>query len=178
MRNFTVLLTLSLTLLCFSTTSESKSSCTKHLNKLHLIQAKQRLGHSLPRSNTLNQQEAKTRNLWWQCENSPAKNKKSPKKYLAKTKNKKQAIQQTTLKHNSSLLTHKYQRQKSNTPFKSSSAIVIKEKFAGKKKYAWLKYYRQPDQCIKPKTLAIFAFCVEDRQTQQGYFEKIYQHHQ
>lgn len=166
MRKLILWLTVLIILLCFSTSSYSKEACKKHLNKLHLIQAKQRQGHSFDRSNTLNQQESKARDKWWQCEKRPTIRKKKAKKKKPKKKSSQVKVKKTKTKT----------KTKINAPiFRSSGAIYIKEKFQGKKKYAWLDYYQQPKKCKKPKTLSIFADCAEDRQAQQSRFDKSYQ---
>jgi len=166
MHNLILSLTVLITLLCFSTSSYSKASCKKYLNKLHLIQAKQRQGHSLERSNTLNQQESKARDKWWQCEKRPSSVKKKSRKKKSKIKSKKYSNKAKVKKTHFTV----------NAPtFRSSSPIHIKEKFQGKKKYAWLDYYQQPKKCKKPKKLSVFALCTEDRQAQQLKFEQGYQ---
>ena len=169
MRELTLWSIVLVLLLCFSTSSYGKASCKKYLNKLHLIQAKQRQGHSLNRSNTLNQQESKARDKWWKCEKRPSTRKnKSKKNKLKKKKAKgKSKYKNTKMKKTQNL---------TNAPiFSSSSAINVKEKFEGKKKYAWLDYYQQPEKCKKPKKLSVFAYCAEDRQAQQHSFDRSYQ---
>jgi len=156
-------LLLQITLLFISTNSYSKNACEKQLNKLHKIQVKQRQGHSLKRSNTLNEQEHNARKKWWQCKTSPTKaikkNNKSKSKTIVKTK-------QTAIK--------KYQPMYKAPNFKSSGAISVKEKYKGKKNYAWLSYYQQPKECKRPKKLSVFVRCTEDRQAQQLKFEQSY----
>ena len=170
MRIFTLCLGLLFILLCFSTGSYSKEACKKQLNKLHHIQAKQREGHSFKRSNTLNDQERKARKNWWQCKKSPTK-KRSKKKVKKKKKPRQIKLRKTIY---SSL--DKSPAKKVKAPeFRSSGVISIKEKFQGKKKYAWLEYYQQPEKCKRPKNLSMFAYCSEDRQMQQLNFEQSYQ---
>ena len=62
------------------------------------------------------------------------------------------------------------------TTFNQTSAIVIKSKYQGKKKFAWLAFYQQPTQCKRPKSMAVFAYCSENKLQQQSEFEKSYRH--
>jgi len=63
---------------------------------------------------------------------------------------------------------------KAGTPFKTSHAIVLKSKYQGDKKRAWLAFYQQPKRCQQPKSLQVFALCSEDKQTQRISFEQKY----
>jgi hypothetical protein len=49
----------------------------------------------------------------------------------------------------------------------------MKSRYEGKQRQAWLKYYQQPKQCMRPKTINQFAICVENRRLQQLSFEKL-----
>jgi hypothetical protein len=60
------------------------------------------------------------------------------------------------------------------SPFKTNKTIVIKSKYQGNKKQAWIKFYQQPSQCNRPKSLAVFASCSEDKQAQRINFEQEY----
>ena len=149
----------------FSSVAEAKKRCKPLLEKLHNVQALQRSGHSAQRGLSLRAREDKARNNWWQCENGRGKKKKKSKQ---KTKKKSES---KTVNSNTQLMRKKIT---AGTPFKTSNAIVIKSKYQGEKKQAWLKYYQQPNKCLRPKSLPVFAFCSEDKQTQRVVFEQRY----
>jgi len=144
----------------FSPVAAAKKRCKPLLEKLHNIQALQRSGYSAKRGLSLRGREDKARDKWWQCENGSGKTKQK-----AKTK-RKRVIYNTEPKR------VKSKKINAGTPFKTSNAIVIKSKYQGKKKQAWLKYYQQPNKCIRPKSLPVFAFCSENKQIQRADFEK------
>ena len=60
------------------------------------------------------------------------------------------------------------------TTFNQDSAIVIKSKYQGNKKLAWLQFYQQPIKCQRPKNINMFAFCSEDKIQQRDAFEQQY----
>ena len=64
----------------------SKNKCQKYLNKVRSIQAQQRKGYTAQQGNKLRKKEAKARDKWWKCKNSPSK--KVKKKAKKKSKNK------------------------------------------------------------------------------------------
>ncbi|MCJ8318981.1 MAG: hypothetical protein MJK12_05065 [Colwellia sp.] len=161
MRPLPLWLILPITLLFISINSYGKNICEKQLNKLHKIQIKQRQGHSLKRSNTLNAQEHKARKQWWECTTSPSKTTKKRTKSKSKKKTTQSAV-------------NVYKVKAKVPSFKSSGAIIVKEKYKGKKNFAWLNYYQQPEACKRPKKLSVFARCTEDRQAQQLKFEQTY----
>ena len=150
-------------LLFFTSTCEAKKRCKPLLEKLHNIQALQRSGYSSQRGTSLRAREDKAREKWWQCEQGQSKNKKRSK---GKSKShdyssaKKQAKQKKIL---------------AGTPFKTNNSVVVKSKYHGQKKQAWIKFYKQPTQCSRPKSLAIFASCSEDKQAQRLHFEQVYE---
>ncbi len=148
----------------FSPTAASKKRCKPLLEKLHNIQALQRSGYSAKRGASLRGREDKARERWWQCENGRGKIKKE-------TKNKKVSEKANYQAKTKSVKSKKIQ---AGTPFKTSNAIVIKSKYQGNKKQAWLKYYQQPSKCVLPKSLSVFAFCSENKQIQRTDFEKQY----
>jgi len=63
---------------------------------------------------------------------------------------------------------------KNMTTFNQDSAIVIKSKYQGNKKLAWLQFYQQPIKCQRPKNINMFAFCSEDKLQQRNAFEQQY----
>lgn len=148
----------------FSPVAAAKKRCKPLLEKLHNIQAMQRNGYSAKRGLSLRDREDKARNNWWQCENGKGKAKK-------KTKTKRKS---KVASHNTKSKRVKSKKIKASTPFKTSNAIVIKSKYQGEKKQAWLKYYQQPNKCMRPKSLPEFAFCSENKQTQRADFEILY----
>ncbi|NQY88375.1 MAG: hypothetical protein HRT51_11645 [Colwellia sp.] len=153
-------------LFLFTPTSEAKKRCKPLLEKLHNIQAMQRNGYSSQRGINLRAKEDKARDKWWQCEQGRAGKSKS------KTKNK-----GSKKKSSQSSGVYKQNRQikiSAGTPFKTSNAIVFKSKYQGGKKQAWLKFYQQPAQCNRPKSLAVFVYCSEDKQAQRLNFEQEY----
>ncbi len=149
--------------------SEAKKRCKPLLEKLHNIQAMQRHSYSAKRGTSLREREDKARKNWWQCENSRAKKqKKATKKSATKTASSNTKTNNTNGKNVNS------QKIRAGTPFKTSNSIVIKSKYQGDKKRAWLAHYQQPKKCQRPKNLSMFAFCSEDKQTQRLGFEQEY----
>ena len=149
-------------------TAEAKKRCKPLLKKLHNIQALQRSGHSAKQGQSLRGREDKARTNWWQCENGTSKKKKKSKR-----KTKKKSVSKTT-SNNTRSTRKKSQEIKAGTPFNTTNAIVIKSKYQGKKKQAWLKYYQQPSKCLQAKKLSVFAFCSENKRSQRIDFEKQY----
>lgn len=137
-----------------------KKRCKALLVKLHSIQAMQRNGYSAKRGFSLRNREDNARDNWWQCEQGKGKKLKkvSSKKGHYKTKS----------------LSISKRKIIAGTPFKTNNAIVIKSKYQGDKKRAWLKYYQQPMTCQQPKSLTVFARCSENKQTQRASFEQEY----
>ncbi|WP_114326753.1 hypothetical protein [Candidatus Colwellia aromaticivorans] len=150
-------------LLLFTSVSEAKKRCKPLLEKLHNIQAMQRSGYSSPRGLSLRAREDKARDKWWQCEQG-AKNKKKTKSKGKKSSKNKSSYSKTA-----------YKKTPAGTPFKTNNVIVIKSKYQGNKKQAWLKFYQQPTQCNRPKSLAVFASCSENKQVQRINFEQEYE---
>ena len=153
----------------FTPTVTAKKRCKPLLEKLHKVQALQRSGYSKNKGMSLRKREDKARDKWWQCENGKVKSKKKSKRKPKKKSN--------THKSANRIKTKIINMNKSGeaTPFKTNNAIVLKSKYHGEKKQAWLIFYQQPKQCGRPKNLAIFAFCSEDKQMQRVKFEKSYQ---
>ena len=148
----------------FSQSSMAKKRCKPLLNKLHNVQSLQRQSHSAQKGASLRKREDKARSLWWQCENSTKKTKNSTQK---KKKNSSQSATNQGRPKQKKIISAK-------DPFITNQAIVIKSKYQGKKKQAWLNYYLQPKRCIKPKSLSEFAYCSENKQIQRTSFEKVY----
>ncbi len=152
----------------FTPTVTAKKRCKPLLEKLHKVQALQRSGYSKNKGMSLRKREDKARDKWWQCENGKVKPKKKSKR---KSKKKSNTYKSVNRMRSKIIDTNKAGEA---TPFKTNNAIVLKSKYQGKKKRAWLKYYQQPNQCRRPKNLAMFAFCSEDKQMQRIKFEKSY----
>lgn len=157
-------------LFLFITESEAKKRCKPLLEKLHNVQAMQRNGYSSKRGSSLRAREDKARDKWWQCEQGrTGKNKSKKKRKDTKGSKNKSSHYSTTHKQNT------HTNALVGTPFKTNNAIVIKSKYEGSKKQAWLKFYQQPAQCNRPKNLAVFAFCSENKRTQRINFEQGHQ---
>lgn len=144
----------------FAPVCEAKKRCKPLLEKLHNIQAMQRSGYSSKRGVSLRSREDKARDKWWQCEQGKGVKARSKKKTTAKKKVKTKSSKQKNIT--------------AGTPFKTNSQIVIRSKYQGVKKQAWLKFYQQPSKCNRPKSLAVFASCSEDKQSQRRNFEQGY----
>lgn len=160
-------------LLIFSTDSFAKKRCKPLLEKLHNAQMMQRKSYSLKRGQALRVKEDKARDKWWQCENSSLsafKSKYGTKKKKAKKDKKKQKSTIHYAKLNKVIL----KPLKNMTTFNQDSAIVIKSKYQGNKKLAWLQFYQQPIKCQRPKNINMFAFCSEDKIQQRDAFEQQY----
>ncbi len=149
-------------LLFFSPITEAKKRCKPLLEKLHHAQAMQRSGYSSKRGTSLRGREDKARDKWWQCETGQSKS-KAKKKGVTKA-----AVYRSNEK------SIKRKEIKAGTPFKTNSSIVIKSKYQGSKKQAWIAFYQQPTKCQRPKNLQVFAFCSEDKKTQRQGFENEY----
>jgi len=149
-------------LLFLSVQVEAKKECKTQLAKLDNIQKLQRQGHSLKQSESLRKREDTARKKWWQCEHSSTAKKKVKK---TKTKNKKKSI-----KTKSTARVKASKRRMFNT----TEPIVIKSKYQGDKRLAWLKFYQQPKNCLKPKNIQAFALCSENKREQRLDFEKQY----
>lgn len=153
----------------FSPASSAKKRCKPLLEKLRNIQSLQRSGYSQKKGVSLRKREDNARDKWWQCENGRAKKEKNNTKGSAKASNRKNK------KNSNSAVKRKIVINDSTvTPFKTTDAVVIKSKYHGEKKRAWLTFYQQPEGCSRPKNLAVFASCSENKQKQRADFEKSY----
>jgi hypothetical protein len=156
----------------------AKERCKPFLEKLHNVQSMQRQGYSLKRGKSLRAKEDKARDKWWQCEHASSEKSKSlygGKK--SKVKKAKKVKKVKTVKNKTR------NTKKNNTPpnsqkklitFNQSSAIVIRSKYKGDKKLAWLAFYDKPAKCQSPKIMSVFVYCSENKLQQQSEFEKIY----
>ncbi|MFT6207041.1 MAG: hypothetical protein ACJA0T_000945 [Colwellia sp.] len=142
-----------------------KKECQSYADKLRNVQSQQRQGHSLKRSESLNQQEKVARKKWWQCERGRLKKVKGNHK-------KKQKNIAVNLYQPLSPILSRDLKKGSSKPFQTSAPVVIKSRYQGKQMQAWLQYYQQPKKCLRPKTTRQFAYCVENRRIQQLAFEK------
>ena len=156
-----------ITSLLFTSETEAKKRCKPLLEKLYSIQAMQRNSYSSQRGTSLRAKEDKARDKWWQCEQGRGNKRKTKSKSKKSSKNK-SGHYSKNFKRN----THK--KILAGTPFKTNNAIVIKSKYQGNKKQAWIKFYQQPAPCIRPKSLGVFASCSEDKQVQRSNFEQGY----
>ncbi|MBU2925033.1 hypothetical protein KO509_09840 [Colwellia sp. C2M11] len=152
----------------FSPNLLAKKHCAPLLEKLHHVQSLQRNGYSVQEGIRLRKREDAARERWWQCEKGSRK--KKTKKIKKPTKHKNSNLSKALNNVNGV----KNKDVNVVTPFQSSGAIVIKSKYQGDKQQAWLKYYQQPEGCIKPTNLSVFAACIEDKQAQRGNFEQHY----
>lgn len=151
---------------------QAKKRCKPLLEKLHNVQAMQRNGYSLKRGQSLRAKEDKAREKWWQCENS-SRYAKTKKKVSQKSKRKIAKRKENKKRKYKSIEPYKG-HPNSLSPFANSGAIIIKSKFKGDKKFAWLTFYQQPAECQRPKSLSAFAICSEDKIAQQLLFEEQY----
>jgi len=165
----------------YSATAHAKKRCKPFLEKLHNIQAMQRSGYSLKRGQSLRTKEDKARAKWWACEHSSLAKFKAQygggKKKAKKAKTRKKSTHKKAVKNKtyySKMNKARSKSQKKVTTFNQSSAIVIKSKYQGNKKLAWLAFYQQPPQCKRPKSIAVFAYCSENKLQQQTEFENNY----
>ncbi|KGJ91152.1 hypothetical protein [Colwellia psychrerythraea] len=163
-------------LLTLSTVTLAKKRCKPFLEKLHKVQTMQRKGYSLKKGQSLRVKEDKARNKWWQCERSSLasfKAKYGKKKKKAKKKSTKKNLSKSTTKLSKN---SKYvlKPQQKITTFNQGSAIVIKSKFQGEKRQAWLQFYQQPIKCQRPKNIKVFAYCSEEKLQQQALFQQGY----
>jgi hypothetical protein len=153
-----------LPLMLLSGHAESKPRCEALLLKLEHIQALQRRGYTVKQGHALTRRENKARDKWWQCERSISTGRKVKKTF--KKTNSKLMIKKQVSRESNKLLTRKIKR------FNQGSAIIIKAKYQGEQRKAWLKFYQQPKQCNQPKTLSVFAYCSENKLQQQAKFER------
>lgn len=158
-----------LLVVCSFSALAGKKHCQGYREKLNNIQAQQRQGNSLKRSNSLATREAKARDTWWQCENGKLKKKKKKKK-----KSKAEKKSRKTFADHTKAKRKKVNTAKSVKPFASNRAVVMRNKYQGEQLQAWLKYYQPEKKCARPKSTQTFAACVEDRRRQQSEFEKSY----
>jgi hypothetical protein len=157
-------------MLLFTSVSEAKKRCKPLLEKLHNIQAMQRSGYSSQGGLSLRGREDKARDNWWQCEQGRGGKTKKKTKTKHKKNRKNKSIQYSA--------TYKQSTQvniPAGTPFKTNNTIVIKSQYQGNKKRAWIKFYQQPVQCNRPKNLAVFVYCSEDKKAQRSDFEQEYE---
>ncbi|WP_019027148.1 hypothetical protein [Colwellia piezophila] len=159
-------------ILPLSPATEAKKRCKPLLKKLHNIQALQRNGYSLKRGQSLRRKEDKARKLWWQCEHSAVVKVKKKKRRKKSNKQKSSLVKNTS--HKATKKNPSLYRPKKLVSFNQSSAIVIKSKYQGVKRQAWLLFYQQPSKCQRPKNLSEFAYCHEKKRQQQSVFEQGY----
>jgi len=153
---------------------EAKQSCQKQLDKVRSIQAKQRQGYTAKQGNKLQEKEANARDKWWQCKNGKLKSKgiKAEKQTSKKVIKRNKIAKKYNLKNKNSKAIRKL--LDSTTVFSSSQPLVVKSRYQGEQLYRWLAFYKMPKGCALPKSLKVFAYCMEDKQRQQTDFERSY----
>jgi hypothetical protein len=147
----------------------AKSSCDKYAHKVNQQQAKQRFGYSAKQGQKLDRQLDSARELWRRCENTPDASQKKKRKRVT-TVNK-----QGTIDNSQPLTLPQSTSRHTSSPFATSNAIVLSNKYQGNKLAQWQRFYQRPQQCARPKTTQIFAACLADREQQQTAFEQQYQ---
>ena len=159
----------------YSSTALAKKRCKPFLEKLHNIQTIQRKGYSLKRGESLRAKEDRARDKWWRCERSSLAKFRAQygDKKKKKTKSKKGKVSKNKIYHPKKNKASSNSK-KSMTTFNQSSAIVIRSKYQGSKKLAWLQFYNQPIKCQRPKSMSVFAYCSENKIQQQSEFDKVY----
>jgi len=160
---------ISMTLIFSQQSFAGKKHCQRYEDKLANIQSQQRQGHSVKRSERLKKQEESARTKWWQCQQSRLKKPIVNKQNKQKKKPRKISVKGQQLSRSSASDI----KENRIDPFETSAALVLKSRYQGEKLRAWLEYYQQPKQCSRPKTIKKFAFCVENRRTQQLAFDKM-----
>jgi hypothetical protein len=146
-----------------------KKHCQSYREKLNNIQTQQRQANSHKRSNSLAVRENKARENWWHCENGKL-NKKPKQKKKVKYKNTTKAIKEAAISERN-INKSKVGQVRSSAPTQS---IVMREKYQEKQLQAWLKFYQPEKRCLRPKSMKIFAACIEDKRRQKAEFEKSY----
>jgi hypothetical protein len=141
----------------------TKKECQPYLDKLRNIQSQQRAGYSNKKGRSLAEREKLARKKWWQCQKGKQpknKNKKANYKLKKKTK-----------------INQEVKKPKTYDDFSSenfTNKLTIKAKYQGRKQQDWLDFYKQPKQCKKPKTIKVFAYCIENKNKQHLNFEHTY----
>ena len=102
-----------------------KKKCQPYFDKLRNVQSQQKQGHNLKRGESLNKQEAKARNKWWQCEQGHLKIAKKSKKN--KPQNNK-IVKQRSLTAKPLITISKVNVK----PFQTSAPLVLKSRYQGK----------------------------------------------
>ena len=106
----------------------AKKESTALLEKLHIIQSKQRQGQSLNNSIKLREKEDAARQKWWACENNKLKPKSKKQKTVKSTK------KRIKLKNNK-----REPIEAQPQDFSANGNIMIKGRFSGEKQFHWLE---------------------------------------
>lgn len=77
----------------------------------------------------------------------------------------------------------KYSEKRSSQPYKTKRIIKTKKSnfsggikglFTGEKQNAWIRYYKKPKECIRPKTTKWFAKCLNIRDIEAQKFDVLW----
>ena len=139
-------------LLVITNQSYAKSKCELEWNELKAVQAQLRI-KSVEYLRTKEREKHIKYQICRKSKNNTAKNNTLKTTYSKKI---------TTQK---SYTTKKYVAKSFG-----NSQVVVKGKFIGDKQVAWLKYYKTPAECKKPKSTSVFARCLSYRDSQAEKF--------
>jgi hypothetical protein len=161
-----------LLIICSEPVFAGKEHCKGYRDKLDNIYAQQRQANSHKRSNSLALRENKAREAWWRCENGERNKKPKQKKKSQQVKYEKI----TKVSNKSTIIDRKINKSKAGQvrPFTIIQPIIMRTKYQEKQLEAWLRFYQPEKKCSRPKSMKIFATCVEDKRRQQAAFEKSY----
>jgi len=140
-----------------SNQSYAKSKCEKEWKALKGVQAHLRY----KTSEYLRKEEHRRHEIYQKC-----RSKRNNESSSSKSKSKKSKI----------IYSKKPTTQKKYSPKKyvkksfGKSTVKIKGKFKGDKQNEWIKHYKTPKECIRPKSTSQFASCLNKRNVEAEKF--------
>ena len=132
----------------------AQQNCTQAMQTLKNHQSLMRKGYSASTGEKLRSKERKLFNAYQKCLKSPPTH--------SGTKTKKKKISNNVDYSNAPQI--KWQ----------NTSLNFRGRFSGEKQKAWLAYYKQPEQCVKPKSLQDFAWCTEHKTKSSEVFSELW----
>lgn len=147
--------------LFISSPAIAQQDCTQAMENLKNHQKIMRKGYSATQGEKLRNKERKLFDAYQTCLKFPASH---STRRTSEARNGKKKQKTTSTFNYSDAPQIKWQNK----------SLSFRGKFSGEKQKAWLRYYKQPKQCGKPKSLQVFAWCTEHKTKSSEVFSELW----
>lgn len=158
---------LTLTITCCLYSSNAIAKCEQEYKALQNQQTLMKKGHSASTMARLKAKEHKLAETYQNCrsgKNRSAKRKVKVYKHAFASNNSNRSAKSETKSYGNLVFKAK------NSTF--SRPIRFNTKFEGDKQKAWIAHYKTPKACLKPKSTAKFAECIQHRNAAAHQFSQ------